>query len=166
MKQNGRLEHAAALTTAEQLTISEEPRRVLADLVVELSAIQSLISGQVAFRRAFAGKIYATRRIRNRFFPEDLFAEPAWDILLLLYGVEHSPERLSISAVSASVDAPPTTVLRWIEKLEHAGMILRQKHPTDRRISWLRLTPECVSRLDDFFDQALAIQTAPCAKPR
>lgn len=155
-----------SLTPDDQPAASEESKRVLADLVVELSAIQSLVTGQSSFRRAFAGKVFSIRRIRSRFFPEDLFAEPAWDILLLLYGVERSQERLSVSAVCASVCAPATTVLRWIEKLEHSGLISRQKHPTDRRVSWLQLTQDCILRLDRFFDSALAIQTSPCARDR
>ena len=153
-----------SLTPDDQTAASEESRRVLADLVVELSAIQSLVMGQPMFRRAFASKVYETRRIRSRFFPDDLFSEPAWDILLLLYGVERSQERLSVSAVCASVGAPATTVLRWIEKLEHASLVSRQKHPTDKRVSWLHLTQDCISRLDQFFDSALALQMSPLAR--
>lgn len=151
-------------TPHEAFVGSEDSRRVLADLVVELSAIQSLVTGQPNFRRAFAAKVYSIRRIRSQFFPEDLFAEPAWDILLLLYGVEHSQERLSVSAVCASVGAPATTVLRWIDKLEHSGLLVRQKHPSDKRVSWLGLSEECVSRLDRFFDSALSIQMSRCTK--
>jgi len=162
MEHIGIARKTVTLTPKDQLAASEESRRVLADLVVELSAIQSLVMGQPLFRRALANKVYATRRTRSRFFPDDLFAEPAWDILLLLYGVEQSQERLSISAVCASVGAPATTVLRWIEKLERAGLISRQKHPTDRRVSWLQLTQDCISRLDRFFDSALALQISPC----
>lgn len=164
MKHIGVAQPTVTLKPNDQLAASEESRRVLADLVVELSAIQSLVMGQPMFRRAFASKVYATRRIRSEFFPDDLFAEPAWDILLLLYGVERSQERLSVSAVCASVGSPATTVLRWIEKLEQAGLISRQKHPTDKRVSWLQLTRDCISRLDRFFDTALALQTSPCAR--
>lgn len=164
MEQIGIAQSTVTLTSKDQRAASEESRRVLADLVVELSAIQSLVMGQPLFRRAFANKVYATRRIRGRFFPDDLFAEPAWDILLLLYGVEQSQERLSVSAVCASVGTPATTVLRWIDKLEHAGLISRQKHPTDRRVSWLQLTQDCIARLDQFFDAALALQMSPCAR--
>lgn len=164
MKHIGIAQPAVTVTPSDQINASEESRSVLADLVLELSAIQSLVNGQPMFRRAFAGKVYTIRRTRDRFFPDDLFSEPAWDILLLLYGVEQSQERLSISAVCASVGAPPTTVLRWIDKLEQAGMLVRQKHPTDRRINWLRLSDDCISRLDRFFDTALSIQMSPCAR--
>lgn len=145
----------------DHLHPTQDVNQTLAELVVRLSSIQSLISGQAVFRRAFAGKVFSIRRARSRFFPQELFAEPAWDILLLLYGVEPSQERLSISAVCASVDSPPTTVLRWIEKLEEAGLLVRQKHPTDRRVNWLKLSDDCVDRLDRFFDSALSIQVAP-----
>ena len=106
-------------------------------------------------RRRFAQQIYKTRRLRSRFFPDELFAEPAWDILLLLYGEERSPERLSLSAVCASAGAPHTTVLRWIQKLVEADMIIREKHPSDGRIYLLHLADHTTAALDAFFDQAL-----------
>lgn len=152
------------LMPQDQTPASDSPRDLLADLIVKLSAIQSLLVGQPLFRRAFAKKVFSIRRIRSGYFPEELFADPAWDILLLLYGVEQSQERLSVSAVCSSIDTPATTALRWIEKLEHAGMLVRQKHPTDRRVSWLSLSDDCVARLDRFFDAALSIQMSACAR--
>jgi DNA-binding MarR family transcriptional regulator len=146
-----------------ELSATDAPE-LLSNLVIKLGQIQSLITGQPYFRRAFAGKIYAIRRIRSRFFPEDLFAEPAWDILLLLYSVEKSQDLLSVSAVCSRVDAPATTVLRWIEKLEKVGMLMRRKHPTDRHVTHLQLSEECISRLDQFFDSALTIEIGPCRR--
>ena len=75
MEHIGIAHKTVTLTSRDQLAASEESRRVLADLIVELSAIQSLVMGQPMFRRAFANKVYATRRIRSRFFPDDLFAD-------------------------------------------------------------------------------------------
>jgi len=150
------------LTSQVGIAPSDQTRQILSELIVNLSAIQSLITGQPIFRRSFASKTYSVRRIRSRFFPEDLFADPAWDILLLLYGVEQSRERLSVSAVAASIGTPQTTALRWIEKLEREGMLIRQKHPTDRRVSLLSLSEECVKRMDRFFDSALSVQLSTC----
>lgn len=109
-------------------------------------------------KRRFAAQIYRTRELRTRFFPGSLFAEPAWDILLLIYGVEPSRERLSVSAVCASAGAPYTTVFRWIEKLIQEGLIVREEHPRDRRAHLLHLSERATALLDAYFDQVLTTE--------
>lgn len=138
-----------------------QTKTILADLIIKLGEVHSIASGLPLLRQAFAWKIYKSRRVRSSFLPENLFAEPAWDILLLLYGVEDSRERLGVSAVCSSAGAPPTTVLRWIDKLERAGMVVRDDHPRDRRVSLLRLSEDCRERLDRYFDAALATHLGP-----
>lgn len=113
-------------------------------------------------KRRFAAKIYRTRELRSRFFPGSLFSEPAWDILLLIYGVEPSRERLSVSDVCASAGAPYTTVFRWIEKLVQEGLIVREEHPHDRRTQLLRLSERAAALLDAYFDQALTTEFSGC----
>src|SRR3990170_2463004 len=44
-------------------------------------------------------EILRQRRNRDRFFDAELFADPAWDILLELYGAELGQHRLSVSSV-------------------------------------------------------------------
>ena len=36
-------------------------------------------------RAELAKEIHGARRARNKFFPSEMFADPAWDILLILY---------------------------------------------------------------------------------
>ncbi len=109
--------------------------------------------------RAEAAKwLYDERRRRERYLPPELFGEPAWDILLILYWAQHSQRRLSVSAVSASAGAPHTTALRYIEHLCRSGYIVRTPHPTDRRMSWLSLSDDADQRIGLYLDRTL---TAP-----
>jgi DNA-binding MarR family transcriptional regulator len=108
--------------------------------------------------RAEAAKwLYDQRRRREQFLPPELFGEPAWDILLILYWAQHSQRRLSVSAVCASAGAPNTTALRHIEHLCRSAYIVRKAHPTDRRISWLSLSNDADQRIGQYLDRLLKL---------
>jgi len=106
------------------------------------SAIDSEASVQIAKRYLRA------RRERVRLFPEDLFADPAWDILLDLYVAEATKQRISISAACIASGVPSTTGLRWIGRLEELGLVRRNDDPSDRRRAYISLTPHAVSKVE------------------
>src|SRR3546814_2543305 len=72
------------------------------------------------------------RRMREQYFPADLFADPAWDMLLDLYAarLEHQPVSVSSLCIAAAV--PATTALRWIKTMTEAGLFVREADPQDR----------------------------------
>ena len=73
------------------------------------------------------------RRLRRRFLPEELFHEPAWDMLLALYVASHDHRVMNVKTLVSSADAPVTTSQRWIEHLHKLKLIDRVTDPTDRR---------------------------------
>lgn len=85
-------------------------------------------------------KIYDARRLRDRMLPEKLFGEPAWDMLLALYGLPHRGELLTISALCYASGVPTTTALRWQRTLLVQGLIERGPQGVDRRKQFVRLT--------------------------
>lgn len=105
-----------------------------------------------ARRIAFARWVYQSRRLRSDFFPDELFTDPAWDVLLMLYSAEHADKPLTLSSVCATAGVPETTAYRWVERLITAGLALRQAHPSDRRATLLRLKSETIERLDKYLD--------------
>lgn len=104
-------------------------------------------------RAKVAKRLHDQRRRREQFLPAELFGEPAWDILLILYWARHSQRRLSVSAVCASSGAPSTTALRYIEHLLRTGQIAKERHPTDKRISWLSLSDETDFKIGQYLDR-------------
>ena len=98
------------------------------------------------------GVLYA-RRLRARHFNRVMFAEPAWDILLLLYLADSSEGRQSIGQLAELVETPLTTVLRWVAYLEKEHLVERRDHPTDRRIVFIRLTDKGRNAMDAFLDE-------------
>lgn len=85
-------------------------------------------------------------------FPEGLFSDPAWEILLELYAMHLEQQRVSISSVYLASSVPASTALRWIAKLEHDGLVLRTDDPLDARRSWIALTSDGVERMRSFFE--------------
>lgn len=72
-----------------------------------------------------AKRIYVARRMRSRYFPDELFSEPAWDILLDLYVSNAEGRAISVSSACIGAAVPSTTALRWLKLLEKKGYIRR-----------------------------------------
>ncbi|MEZ5708456.1 MAG: hypothetical protein R3E02_03590 [Blastomonas sp.] len=96
------------------------------------------------------------RRNRNGHFSEDIFFDPAWDILVDLYAAELDGRQISISSACLAASVPRTTALRWIERLEELRLIERRADQLDRRRSNLSLTPKARHRLSKCMDELFA----------
>ncbi len=91
------------------------------------------------------------RRERCSYFPADLFADPAWDILLELYLADLEQRRVSVSALCLAGGVPQSTNFRWIAKLESVGLLERHVDPLDGRRSWVELSEMGLSRMHSYF---------------
>lgn len=91
------------------------------------------------------------RRKRDRFFGAELFADPAWDILLELYASYLSQQRITISRLCLGAAVPSTTALRWIAQLEKLGFIERRQDPMDGRRFFTSLTIAARESMDAYF---------------
>jgi len=82
-----------------------------------------------------ASRIYRLRRVRDHLFGEDanLFAEPAWDILLDLYVANARGAPISRTSACVAASVPNTTGLRYLELLEARGLIETRDDAHDRR---------------------------------
>ena len=91
------------------------------------------------------------RRNRDRFFDSELFADPAWDILLELYAAELGQQRMAVSNVCTGASVPATTALRWVKLLEKKQLIERKADPRDGRRIFLSLSRPAVEAMDNYF---------------
>ncbi|WP_233150975.1 MarR family transcriptional regulator [Sphingomonas mollis] len=80
------------------------------------------------------------RRLRDSFFGDGLFEDPAWDMLLDLYAAHLEGSRVSVSSLCIAAAVAPTTALRWITRLTEAGLVERLPDPTDRRRAFMTLS--------------------------
>ncbi len=99
-----------------------------------------------------AREAYAVRRRRTAIFDNDeLFGEPAWDILLDLYIANVENKSVSVSSACIGSAAPPTTGLRWLGVLSEQGLIAREHDPEDQRRVLVRLTEKGLTAMDEYF---------------
>jgi hypothetical protein len=91
------------------------------------------------------------RRMRGDFLTNDLFADPAWDMLLDLLAARLEHERVSVSSLCIASAVPPTTALRWLRTLSDRGMVVRQADPHDGRRIFIALADETVGAMTRWF---------------
>lgn len=93
------------------------------------------------------------RQLRARFFDGDLFADPAWDMLLDLTAARAEHSRVSVTSLCIASGVPPTTALRWIGQMTEAGLLQRNEDKTDRRRAFITLTEKAADAMTGFFAQ-------------
>ena len=89
--------------------------------------------------KSFARQIYQKRQKRIARFGSEMFGEPAWEMLLVLY-VEEGGERQSQTRLADLSGAARSTAMRWIDHLVRAGLAHRENHPTDKRRNFIALS--------------------------
>ncbi|TIX50591.1 winged helix DNA-binding protein [Alteraurantiacibacter aquimixticola] len=98
-------------------------------------------------------RIIHQRQLRARFFDGDLFADPAWDMLLDLTAAQVEHTRVSVTSLCIASGVPPTTALRWISQMTDAGLLQRVEDETDRRRAFIQLTDKAMDAMARYFDE-------------
>lgn len=96
-------------------------------------------------------RIIRQRQARARFFEGDLFADPAWDMLLDLTAARAEHTRVSVTSLCIASGVPPTTALRWIGQMTEAGLLERVEDQTDRRRAFVTLTEKASDAMARYF---------------
>jgi CheY-like chemotaxis protein len=123
--------------------LSEEVGRI-AQLLAALSNPPPLADEKPARVEIDAPAIRAmirARRMRDQFFQPELFADPAWDMLLDLTAARLEGRPVAVSSLCIAAAVPPTTALRWIKTLTDLGMFVRVADNSDRRRVFIELSP-------------------------
>jgi DNA-binding MarR family transcriptional regulator len=102
-----------------------------------------------------ARSIINARSARAKYLDAELFADPAWDMLLELYALTCEGRRVSVSKLSLAAGVPTTTALRWIDKLEAECLVVRVDDPVDARRVWIMLSRAGYSAMETFVDQIM-----------
>ena len=97
--------------------------------------------------------VIRARRLRARYFPEDLFADPAWDMLLDLLRAEIAQHRVPVSSLCIAAAVPATTALRWLKTMVSKGVFIRRADPHDGRRVFVELAPEASQALRRYFGE-------------
>lgn len=104
----------------------------------------ALANAQAAVRR---------RLLRRQLVGADeLFGEPAWEMLLDLFIHEREGKPLSISSLCMVAGIPMSSALRLVQRMSNAGLMCRMPDPHDGRRSFMRLDPSLAHRLSAYFE--------------
>ncbi len=96
-------------------------------------------------------QIIAARQARAKFFDEELFADPAWDMLLDLTAAHAEQSRVSVTSLCIAAAVPATTALRWIKQLVDCGVFMRVADPSDRRRAFIALSEQSSDAMARYF---------------
>lgn len=94
--------------------------------------------------------IITSRSLRARFFSGQLFADPAWDILLDLTRARLEEQDVSVSSVCIAASVPMSTALRWVCQMTEGGLLRRWPDSRDGRRDLIALTDESANYMREY----------------
>lgn len=98
-------------------------------------------------------RIIRQRRLRDRYFESELFADPAWDILLDLTAARAEHRRVSVTSLCIAAAVPATTALRWIAQMTEIGILVRERDEEDKRRAFIALSDSAADAMARYFDE-------------
>jgi hypothetical protein len=115
----------------------------------------------IAVKKA-ADLIEIAKRRSRLMSAANLFADPAWFIMLDLFVRQHSGLQTTVSSACHASFSPVTTALRHLAILTERKIIEREYDPVDQRRVFVKLTQEASAEIqrtlltDDYDDLAIA----------
>jgi hypothetical protein len=137
--------------------LSEEAARI-ADTLASLSEGELVVpstqqNNEKDGEEVSAGQVRAiirARRMRDQFFRGEIFADPAFDMLLDLYAARLEGHRVAVSSLCIAAAVPATTALRWIKQLTDRGLFVRQADPQDGRRIYIDLSEAAAKAMGNY----------------
>jgi len=138
--------------------LSEEAARI-ADALASLSERDQIVvpsptraenEDESEVTAAQVRAIIRARRMRDQFFRGEIFADPAFDMLLDLYAARLEGRRVAVSSLCIAAAVPATTALRWIKQLTDRGLFVRQADPQDGRRIYIELSEAAANAMGNY----------------
>jgi hypothetical protein len=140
--------------------ISEEVGRIasaLAALSEEDRAAADAAQGKIRVDAGLVRTMIRARRLRDQFFHSEIFADPAWDMLLDLFAARLENRRVAVSSLCIAAAVPPTTALRWIKSLSDQGLFVRIADAEDGRRVFIELSQGAAAAMENYLRAAQRI---------
>lgn len=152
------------------MTAHIPPERGLAsqeavDLVVALQRCLSnfharpeepaILDNEDAGQAASLARYVEARRVRAMLFGQNLFSDPAWDILLLLFQADLEGGSLSLEQLSETLRLSMNVTLGHVGLMERRGLLAEHRtSPNSRRRRSMRLTPLAIDAMSSWMSLA------------
>ncbi|GMN03153.1 MarR family transcriptional regulator [Erythrobacter sp. MTPC3] len=142
----------------DRISLSETPQAArLSDEVQEYRGPDNGVSG--GFRPTHpplpdprtVRQMISARQARSRFFEGELFADPAWDMLLDLTAAYAEHTRVSVTSLCIAAGVPATTALRWVKQMVDCGIFERIADTSDKRRAFITLSDSSVEAMARYF---------------
>lgn len=91
--------------------------------------------------------IMKARRQRGKYFENDLFSDPSWDILLELTAAHLEGRQESVTSVALATSVPTSTAMRRIREMTDKELLHRWDDPSDARRIFVALTEDTALRM-------------------
>jgi hypothetical protein len=136
---------------------ADDPEREIARIERDLAMLKRQVlarrdAATVGARASWVRSILKARRAREELIGKDLFADPAWDMLLDLYAAALEQRKVSTTELCIASAVPATTALRWIEKLVQMKFVTRKEDHLDARRIWVSLSSGARHMMEAYFD--------------
>lgn len=142
------------LETGTQSSVSDDPFGFKGEVGIasvpygskskETQSIGTVTAGQIR-------NLLKARRLRDQYFDMELFADPAWDMLLDLMAARLENKNVSVSSLCIAASVPPTTALRWIKTMTEENIFRRRADDRDGRRIFIELSDDAADAMVGFF---------------
>jgi DNA-binding response OmpR family regulator len=156
------VEHAIArarsireVQQAEAGSASGEEVRKLADVARDLAGHlrrSGTGPGDGSVERESLRLLQRLQEARSTVFGQAVMPEPAWEMLAELMRARLAGQHVSVTSLALASASPTTTALRRIEELIQGGLVVRVPDPSDKRRTYVELTPSGVTRMQLFLE--------------
>jgi len=128
------------------------PSQEAVDLVVALqrcltnfharTAEPAILDGEAEEQRAALSRYLDARRSRAMLLGQNLFSDPAWDILLALFRAELEGGDMTLEQLSETLHLSLSVVVGQVGAMERRGLLVENRtSPNSRRRRAVRLSP-------------------------
>ena len=145
-----------AQTLSDLVGSDPAPMRGVSDAMIGFRAEPNRFAPPGPITASDVRAIIRLRRMRDRYFRSDLFADPAWDMLLDLMAARLERMRVAVSSLCIAAAVPPTTALRWIKTMCDNGMFVRVADPEDGRRVFIELSDGAAAGMNAYLNAAKA----------
>jgi DNA-binding MarR family transcriptional regulator len=91
--------------------------------------------------RQLARRLLRLRQDRRRHFAPVDVSGPAWDLVLVLFGLPGDERDLCVGDLATRAAIPRTTTVRWVRELDKHGFVSLFDDSKDQRAVRVQLTP-------------------------
>lgn len=92
-----------------------------------------------------------SNEIKKRLFKDDLFSDPAWNMLLDLMQHSLMGKDVAVSSLYYSSGVPIATASRRLAEMERAGLVARMPDPSDKRRHFVRISQTAYNMIEQYF---------------